>query len=123
VDSWGGTDTREWSGQRARRGYPQVFPFPMLRPHGNTNYNSLQMKLERRFQDALAMSSGFTCSKAMALNYNGTWGDWSGSRDYERHALCAPMRSDRSLTFYNSTIWQLPFFRGAEGLSWTILGG
>ena len=119
----GDTGTREWSGQPARRGYPQLFPSPMLRPHGNTNYNSLQMKLERRFQDGLAMSSGFTWSKAMALNYNGTWGDWSGSRDYERHALRAPMRSDRSLTFYNSTIWQLPFFRSADGLSRTILGG
>ena len=64
----------------------------------------------------------YTWSKAMALNYNGTWGDWSGSRDYERHALCAPMRSDRSLTFYNSTIWQLPFFsavqRASRGRTW-----
>ncbi len=26
----GDTGTREWTGQRARRSYPQVFPFPML---------------------------------------------------------------------------------------------
>ena len=119
----GDTNERSWSGQRARRPYPQLTPDPMLRPHGNTNYNSLQAKLERRFQDGLALSLGYTWSKAMALNYNGTWGDWTGSRDYERHALKAPMRHDRAHTFYNSTIWQLPFFRSSEGLTRTILGG
>ncbi len=33
------------------------------------------------------------------------------------------MRSDRSNTFYNSTIYELPFFRHADGMSKTILGG
>ena len=95
----------------------------MLRSHGNMNYNSLQAKLERRFQDGLALSMGYTWSKAMALNYNGTWGDWRGSRDYERHAMKAPMRHDRAHTFYNSTIWQLPFFGHAQDLTRTLLGG
>ena len=83
----GDTNDRSWSGQRARRPYPQVVPNVMLRPHGNMNYNSLQSKLERRFQDGLALSMGYTWSKAMALNYNGAWGNWFGSRDYERHSL------------------------------------
>ena len=123
--SWipGDTDTREWSGQRARRVYPQRVINVMLRPHGGTAYNSLQLKLERRFADGLAMSSGYTWSRAMALNYNGTWGDWSGSRSFERHTLKSPMRSDRSNTFYNSTIYELPFFRNADGMKKTILGG
>ena len=119
----GDTADRTWSGQRARRVYPQAVINVMLRPHGNTNYNSLQVKLERRFQDGLAMSSGYTWSKAMALNYNGTWGDWSGSRAFERHTLKAPMRSDRSSTFYNSTIYELPFFRNSDGMTKTIAGG
>ena len=119
----GDTEDRTWSGQRARRVYPQQVINVMLRPHGNTAYNSLQIKMERRFQDGLAISSGYTWSRAMALNYNGTWGDWSGSRDFERHALKSPMRSDRSNTFYNSTIYELPFFRHADGMSKTILGG
>ena len=33
------------------------------------------------------------------------------------------MRSDRSNTFYNSTIYELPFFRNAQGLTKTMLGG
>ncbi len=119
----GDTADRTWSGQRARRPYPQSVINVMLRPHGSTTYNSLQLKLERRFQDGLAMSSGYTWSRAMANNYNGTWGDWSGSRAYERHTLKSPMRSDRSNTFYNSTIYELPFFRNSDGMTKTMLGG
>lgn len=114
---------REWNGQLARRPYPQVIPNTMLRPHGSMNYNSLQTKLERRFSDGLALSMGYTWSKAMAMNYNGNWGDWSGSRDYERHALRAPMQHDRSSTYYMSAIWVLPFFQNAGGITNSLLGG
>ncbi len=119
----GDTQSRSWSGQRARRPYPQVVSNVMQRPDGNTSYNSLQAKLERRFQDGVALSLGYTWSKAMALNLNGTWGEWSGSRAYERHTLKAPMAHDRAQTFYTSAIWQLPFFRSSGGLARTLLGG
>ena len=115
--------SRSWTGQLARRPYPQVIPNTMLRPHGSMNYNSLQTKLERRFSDGLALSMGYTWSKAMAMNYNGNWGDWSGSRDYERHALRAPMQHDRSSTYYMSAIWELPFFKNAGGVTKSLLGG
>ena len=115
--------SRSWTGQLARRPYPQVIPNTMLRPHGSMNYNSLQTKLERRFSDGVAISMGYTWSKAMAMNYNGNWGDWSGSRDYERHALRAPMQHDRSSTYYMSAIWELPFFKNAGGVTKSLLGG
>ncbi len=123
--SWieGDTESRSWSGQRARRLYPQVIPNVIHRPLGNTNYNSLQAKLERRFQDGVALSLGYTWSKAMALNYRG-WGDFGGgSREYDRGTLKGPMPHDRTHTFYNATIWQLPFFEGSQGLTRTLLGG
>ncbi len=119
----GDSELRSWSGQRARRPYPQVVPNVIHRPLGNMYYNSLQAKLERRFQDGLALSLGYTWSKAMALNFNGAWGSWQGSREYERHSLKAPMRHDRPQTFYNATIWQLPFFKNSSGLTRTLLGG
>ena len=123
--SWieGDTESRSWSGQRARRLYPQVVPNVIHRPLGNLNYNSLQAKLERRFQDGLALSLGYTWSRAMALNYRG-WGDFGGgSREFDRSTLKGPMPHDRSQTFYNSAIWQLPFFEGSQGLTRTLLGG
>ena len=122
---WISGDNRErsWSGQQARRPYPQLQPQAMLRPDGNMYYNSLQVKLERRFQEGLAMSTGYTWAKAMALNYAGEWGTWGSGREYERHAFKSPMPHDRSQTFYNSTIWKLPFFRSARGMTQTLLGG
>ena len=123
--SWipGETTDRTWTGQRARRPYPQVVPGPMARPQGNTNYNSLQLKLERRFQDGLALTMGYSWSKAMALNYAGFWRNTAGNRQYEQHILKTPMLHDRSQTFYNSTIWELPFFRKSRGMARTLLGG
>ena len=119
----GDNESRSWSGQRARRPYPQVVPNVIPRSLGNMYYNSLQAKLERRFRDGLALSLGYTWSKAMALNFNGGWGTWQGSREYERHSLKAPMRHDRPNTLYNATIWQLPFFKNSSGLTRTFLGG
>ena len=118
----GDTADRTWSGQRARRPYPQVAPGSMARPQGNTNYNSLQLKLERRFQDGLALTMGYSWSKAMALNYAGFWRNTAGNRQYEQHILKTPMLHDRSQTFYNFTIWELPFFRKSRGMARTLLG-
>ncbi len=108
--SWipGDTDDQSWSGQRARRPYPQLAPASISRPHGNMHYNSLQAKLERRFQDGLA------------LNYNGNWG---GSREYDRGTLKGVMLHDRTHTFYNATVWQLPFFENSRGFARSLLGG
>ena len=86
-------------------------------------YNSLQAKLERRFQDGIALTMGYTWSKAMALNFSGGWGQWGSATEYERHNLKAPMAHDRPQTFYSSAIWQLPFFRNSSGLARTMLGG
>ncbi len=119
----GDTAPRSWSGQRARRPYPQLRPNILMRPDGNMHYDSLQAKLERRFQDGLAMSMGYTWGKGMALNINGVWLDGRNSLEFERGRLKSPMRWDRTHTFYNSTIWELPFFRNADGLKKTLLGG
>ena len=119
----GDTSTRAWSGLLARRPYPQVDGNVMTRPHGNTNYNSLQARLERRFQDGVALNMGYTWSKAMALNTAGQWGQFGGATEYERHNLKTPMQHDRSQTFYTSAIWELPFFRRSKGLTRTLLGG
>ena len=117
----GDGEPRSWSGQRARRPYPQLIPNVLRRSHGNMYYSSLQAKLERRFQDGLALSLGYTWSKAMSLNYGRSWS--GATRQYERHTLKAPMEHDRLHTFYNATVWQLPFFQSSKGLTRTLLGG
>ena len=71
----------------------------------------------------MALSLGYTWSKAMALNFNGNWIQSFTSKQYERHNLKAPMLHDRPQVFYASAIWELPFFRRGGGLSQTLLGG
>ena len=109
--------------QRERRPYPKIRPNAMTNSDGNMYYNSLQMKLERRFQDGLAITTGWTWSKAMALNYNGSWGTWSIRNEYERHTNKSPMNYDRHHTYYGSFVWVLPFFKDAGGLTQSLLGG
>ena len=126
--SWISGDTRNriWSGQRARRPYPQVAPQLISRPLGSSYYNSLQAKLERRFRDGLALSLGYTWSKAMALNFWGGWIDSFGSFECERDRLKAPMAHDRTQTFYNSTIWEsalLPQLQRDDPNAFAGLGG
>ena len=54
------------------------------------------------------MSTGYTWSKAMALNYAGEWGTWGSGREYERHAFKSPMPHDRPQTFYPLSIPDKP---------------
>jgi hypothetical protein len=88
------------------------------------HYDSLQAKVERRFAGGWALTSGYTWSKAMALNFNGNWiGTGAGGRYFERAQLSGPMAYDRPHTFYGSVVWELPFFKDANGFVRAVLGG
>jgi hypothetical protein len=109
---------------RTRRLYPQVVGNIQMQPDGSMHYDSFQTKIERRFANGWALISGYTWSKAMALNFNGNWLDTlTGGRYFERNQLRGPMVHDRPHTFYSSFLWELPFFRQSTGLTRTILGG
>ena len=113
-----------FTGQKARRPYPQLVANVMMQPDGNMHYDSLQTKVERRFASGWALSSGYTWSKAMGLNFNGNWLDTqAGGRWYERDQLSGPMQYDRAQTFYASFLWELPFFRNSSGITRALLGG
>ena len=95
-----------------------------MQPDGSMHYDSFQTKVERRFAGGWALISGYTFSKAMAMNFNGNWLDTStGARYFERNQLKGPMQYDRPHTFYSSFLWELPFFKTANGLKRTALGG
>jgi hypothetical protein len=55
-----------YTGQTARRPYPQLVANVMMQPDGSMHYDSLQTKVERRFADGWALASGYTWSKAMS---------------------------------------------------------
>ena len=104
-----------FTGQKARRPYPQLVANVMMQPDGSMHYDSLQTKVERRFADGWALSSGYTWSKAMGLNFNGNWLDTqSGGRWYERDQLSGPMQYDRAHTFYASFLWETAVLQELE---------
>jgi len=116
-----------FTGQKARRPYPQVVANVMYKPDGNTHYDSMQSKVEHRFSTGWALQSGYTWSKGMALNHNGTtngnFDTAGGTRVYERWLLKGVQGQDRTHSFYSSTIWDMPFFKKSGSFTRTLLGG
>ncbi len=87
---------------------------------GWTNYNALQMKLERRFSGGLYFLNSFTFSKAMdnaAGHLEASFGD--NSRGNLRNLLNDKGRSNYDQPFNNTTsiVYDLPFGKGRRFLS------
>jgi len=48
-----------------RRPYPNYGPFAAIQNRGNSTYNSLQLKVQKRYSRGLSFLSSFTYSKAL----------------------------------------------------------
>jgi hypothetical protein len=92
----------------------------------SSTYNSLQVKLDRRFSSGLTMTTAFTWQKAMDVQSgdDGGLAFYSGqglSRNYARADF------DRTLNFIQSYIYKLPFGKGqtylANNFAGKIVGG
>ncbi|GEM_PF-287247 len=96
----------------------------------SSSYNALQAKLDRRFGGGLAITTSFTFQKGMAY-YNG--GDDDGCYCFylpgQYHRNYALNDFNRTVTFVQSYVWQLPFGKGKRFLNSTgragdmIIGG
>jgi hypothetical protein len=87
-------------------------------------YNSLQVKLDRRFTSGLLVTTAFTWGKGMSFQT----GDDGGLTYYiNQHRDWARTDFDRTLSFVQSYVYQLPFGHGkpwlTSGPSAAILGG
>jgi hypothetical protein len=112
---------------------PNPLPGPVLHRTASTNllflgtssnYNSLQVQLQRRFTKGLAWSSAFTWGKAM--NYmQGDDGGLTYFINFRRNY--APADFDRRLNFEQSFTYELPIGKGHRwlnsGMGATVLGG
>jgi outer membrane receptor protein involved in Fe transport len=90
----------------------------------SSSYNALQVKFDRRFSEGLATTTAYTFGKGMGFQT----GDDGGlsfyinqRRDYARNDF------DRTQTFVQSVVYDLPFGRGrrwvSSGVGAAILGG
>jgi hypothetical protein len=89
----------------------------------SNNYNSLQVKLDRRFAGGFVMTNAVTWAKAMGSSSEdgGLWNYIQQNRNYAR------LDFDRTLNWTNSWVWELPFGKGKKwaqtGAARWIVGG
>ena len=92
----------------------------------NSNYNGLQVKATRRFQNGLSWTSGIAFQKAMGY-ISSTTGLASFNFYLDPHRDYAPTNWDRRFTYSQSVIYELPFGKGKpwlqQGVGAAALGG
>src|SRR5439155_248856 len=111
-------------GSRGQPQYPRTATTQMNFQGFSSNYNSLQVKLDRQFRTGVRITTSFTWQKAMS---------WQGGDDGGLFNYINPERNyaradfDRTLNYVQSYIYSLPFGRGkhwlAHGAAGQILGG
>lgn len=92
----------------------------------STNYNSLQVKVTRRFRSGLTWTSGYAWQKAMGFNSSTTGlGTYNFYIDFQRNY--ARTTWDRHQTYVQTFVYALPFGRNqrfaSSGLAASLLGG
>ena len=78
----------------------------------SNNYNSLQLKLDRRFSGGFLMTTAYTYGKALGYSAEdgGLWNYIQPRRSYAR------LDFDRTHTFVQSYLYELPFGKGKHWL-------
>jgi hypothetical protein len=104
---------------------------PLFAPFGRTasvtsrirttsNYNSLQVKLDRRFSKGLLVTSNYTLSRAITAS-----GDDNGGISTPANPSLDRGRAgfDRTHSFNSSFVWELPFAKQTRGFVKAVLDG
>lgn len=86
----------------------------------DSNFNSLQLKLDRRFTKGLLVTTNYTWSKALSNS-----GDDNGGIDTPADFTKNYGRAgfDRAHAFAGSFVWQIPFAQKLSGVSKWVLDG
>jgi hypothetical protein len=85
----------------------------------NTNYHSLQVKLDRRFRNGFMLNTSYTLGRA--INYQDETAGTFTPADPERSKGRAGF--DRTHAVAASFIWEMPFLRNNDSAVGRILGG
>ena len=112
------------AGSRGQPQYPRTAATTQIFRGFSSNYNSLQVKFDRRFNSGLRMTTAFTYQKAMSVQ-GGDDGGLSFYIDQRRNYARADF--DRTLNYVQSYIYDLPFGRGKQwmnhGIGSKLAGG
>lgn len=89
---------------------------------GNSSYNALQARAERRFSSGLTLLGSYTLGKWIDA---GSWYDDNTNWADQRNARLDRGRGeqDQRHVFALSWVWEMPLFPNSGGLRRTVLGG
>jgi hypothetical protein len=102
---------------QSRRPYPNFGPFAAIQNRGNSTYNSLQLKIEKRNTRGLSLLSAFTYSKAINDLPEICCSTPYPQNSYNLAAERAPADFDQQFRWVLSFDYELPFGRGRRYLS------
>jgi hypothetical protein len=93
----------------------------------SSNYNALEVKLERRYSNGFSLLASYTWSKLMDYT-TGTWNGETlgtgGIQDYNNlKAEYSPSALDQTNRFILNAFYSLPFFQKQKGITGHLLGG
>ncbi len=93
----------------------------------SSSYNSLQAKLDKRFSAGLSLTTAYTFSKAMTFNDVSGSGVGAFTFYINPHRNYARANFDRTHSFVQSWVYELPFGKGKrwlpQGIGSRLLGG
>lgn len=107
--------------------YPQFGQFPYTENNGTSNYDALQVKVERRFSQGLTFLGSYTWSHCLDVSSGGT--DSAPQTIYDMGRDYGNCDFDIPHMFVFSSAYQLPFGKGKHyGSNWggpadALLGG
>lgn len=109
------------SNTQSLRPYPQYLNVNGYDNMGLSNYNALQLVLDKRFSRSLTFSGNYTWSHMFDEFDQGGWGGVAGNQPYQRaHDIAAnygPSNFDIRQMLKGYVVYELPFGRGQRWLN------
>jgi hypothetical protein len=102
---------------QSRRPYPNWGPFAAIQDRGNSTYNSLQIKVQKRYSHGLSFLSSFTYSKAINDLPEICCNQPYPQNSYDLRAEKGPADFDQQFRWVLSFDYELPFGRGRQFLN------
>ena len=119
--------------QQANRPYPDFGEMLYTSANAKSNYNSLQLKLTKRFNQGFTFLASYTWQVALDDNegdegFGGGVGNTDGQNDNCIPCNYGPSYSDAHQRFVISGVWQLPFgvgqrYGNKKGIVDEVIGG
>nr|MDQ2898201.1 hypothetical protein [Acidobacteriota bacterium] len=97
-----------------RRPNPNIADVSLIEALDNSNYNSLAVKLNKRFSSGFSLLGAYTYSKALGIG-GALFGDQSRQQNaYDRAAEYAALEFNQTQRLTLSWIYELPFGKGKQ---------